>query len=73
MNEGMSAYFTLPRAVEPSTLGRALASHSAAGELCVERLRFALGSEASLRNLPPVVPQRPPSAVCEAMLGEALD
>ena len=49
---------------------RDLPAHHLPGELCLERLRFALGSEASLRNLPPVVPQRSPSALCEAMLGE---
>ena len=39
------------------------------GELCLERLRFATGSEASLRKLPSVVPQRPPAALRQTMLG----
>ena len=59
--------------VDPGAGPAAPPAHHLPGELCLERLRFALGSEASLRNIPAVVPQRSPSAVCTAMLGEGLD
>eukprot|EP00438_Fugacium_kawagutii_P005472 Skav219386 [mRNA] locus=scaffold2568:147360:152120:- [translate_table: standard] len=39
------------------------------GELRAERLRLALGAEAALRDLPPVVSQRPPAALRETSLG----